>query len=83
MEDKIMKNIEYEKEILKRQLQITIDKIKNIRIDIARMAWEYSIEHLEAEVKLLKETSCEYRDISKRISLLNNLLEEDNIEDII
>jgi hypothetical protein len=83
MESKIMKNIEYEKECLKRQAKITKDRITSIREHIARLATSGSVGELEDEVKNLRMNYCEYHDIKKRIFLLSDLLSEDDIENVI
>ena len=83
MEDKIMKNIKYSKESLKRQAKITKDRIKSIREHIARLAVSSSVDELEDEVKNLRRNYCEYHDIMKRIFLLSDLFEEDYTENII
>ena len=76
MNKEIIDNINWRKEELKRQLQITENRAFEIRKSIQRMATSCGVNDIKREVENLERTAYEYLDIRKRISLLNALLED-------
>ena len=76
MNKEIIDNINWRKEELKRQLQITENRAFEIRKSIQRMATSCGVYDIKREVENLERTAYEYLDIRKRISLLNALLED-------
>lgn len=77
MSKEIIDNINWRKEELKRQLEITENRAFEIRKSIQRMATSCGVYDIKREVENLELTTHEYLDIRKRISLLNDLLLED------
>ena len=77
MSKEIIDNIKMRKEDLKKQLEITENRALEIRKSIQRMATSCGVYDIKCEVENLERTTHEYLDIRKRISLLNDLLLED------
>lgn len=77
MNKEIIDNINWRKEELKRQLEITQNRALEIRKSIQRMATSCGVYDIKREVENLERTTYEYLDIRKRISLLNTLLEDE------
>ena len=77
MNKEIIDNINWRREELKRQLKNAQDRAFEIRKTIQRVVASCSVDDIKHEVENLERTTHECLDIKKRISLLNDLLLED------